>query len=345
MENEEHDFQIDAEELKSAVRADILAAQTDNRNTVEEAKARISDLVNRTGLLSCCDVDVEDEDPQNVEIPNNVRFSRRTDLLQADSETGMRKKLEAVGRKSLVDMEVVRLMDKDAVRDTKLEMKAFYTKTQKIAENVSKEFIKQHKETSQEIEDEKEKLKQQLIKFTNILPTSNATKNTDRFENLVQGIAEKSAADFDKTNKKSQELTKVAKTEFNTYMNEVFPTTKPTPEQILSESFIKDHIFTIKDKVLEDFNDRKVVVDQLVTNTKTSISYYPEKLVNGVKDFSQSSINTILEKAVGSENPENIEEVEYNQMGNSNNLTENKNLDVQETSIKDEQDTENGAKQ
>lgn len=300
------DLNINPSEIEKVVTRDLESAKRRNDVAVEETKTRISGFVNRYGeLLQCCSPE------KDVDITQDL-VHKEVDVIEAQvddtenvptSNVGpyVRKSIMALKEKAKIDVQVVQLMDEGQIKEKKMEMEEFYKNTLKVTRKIGKIIRNQHAGTKNEIEENKKIFENTMKDLAQKVPLPNApTENSnDFFANFVKGVAEKTAADFEETNKRSQEMTQATQEDVANYMNTVFPSRRVTLEELESERFIKSDIQRIQGKIVEDFNRHSRLANRSIDDAKKRISRCPEEVIEGMRKFSRMSAKKIREKAMG----------------------------------------------
>lgn len=304
-------FELDPSEIKSMMKADIIAAKSQNDQLVEETKNRISGLINRSVFLSCCksEIEVDVEEFGNYE-KHPTQLDDQNMKLTSGMETVLKKSLVALSQKAKTDVQVVRLMVKQATEETRDDVKAFYSHTKKTTQIVGKDLQRTYEKTINEIETRKKSFERKIKDITRNLPIPINSDNKEISVSILQELIEKSVKDFENTNEKSKEMTEAAKTDFLNRITTLFPPSRKTPEELQSETMLKENLLSLKDKVLEDIEDQKIETDESIRDTKLRLSRYPENALEQLKKFSQLSVEKVREKSniFKQDHIENIEE-------------------------------------
>lgn len=292
------DININPSEIKRVIANDLAAVKRRNDVEVEETKARISGFVSKYGeMLNCCSPREEDQD--QVEDFEIHPVSSKT----ATSGMGslVRKSLNAFTEKAKIDVQVLQLMDEEEIHLKKIEMQEFYKGTLNVTQKLGRKIQSHHTGTMKEIEETKKGFESTMKDLSSKLPLP-VPPNRDESNFLaefVKGVAEKSAVDFEETNKRSQAMAEAAKTDVSNYLNEVFPSHRMTLEQLQSEQFVHHDITDIRKKIARDFGRQNKSVQRSIEDTKTKVSQCPEEVFERVRNFSRMSAKKIRERALG----------------------------------------------
>lgn len=286
-EDEEENFP-DIAEIRETVTTDLLVAKKNNEKTVEETKAQISNLINNIATLNCCSTTNDDQvdtmdisEQDEIEIPDSI-WQENTGRKSKEIDIIVKKSISAFQEKAIIDLQVVRLMEKEEIHDASTEMQEFYNKTKHFAENFGKDILKKHSKTAKKIEDNKVQFGKNIVALAGGTSFGTESENLDSF---ITKLVEKSAADFEKGIQKSQEMTQVTRADLENYLSGVFPPSNVTVEELQSKEFLEKDFSNITNKIIQDFNEHEVNTRQSIKETKKRLAQYPEEIMNGVKNL------------------------------------------------------------
>lgn len=320
---------IDPNLSASQVKADLLAFKAENERAVQETKERISNFVYNTCLS--CFTSNDDKALNDEKVDENQRKTAVDNILK--------KSITTLTKKAKLDVQVVRLMDQESIKEHVKKMEKVAKQTKQIAKNVCKDLKGKHIKQAQEVDVTKKNIEDTLQRITNLTSSPNANEKSKTFIDYLNKLVEKSATDFHQTSQKTQEITQSTKIKLLNHIQTLFPPSKPTTEQIESEHYVKDPIQSFTTKVVEDVKIQKAVTKELITNTKDKISQYPKEVVEGMKKLSCLSLQYIKEKTGGFEIKENIKEESYemvellNKISNDQTTAQNSDTTADHTSI------------
>lgn len=286
-------FHVTSSEIRQIVTTDLVTAKENSERAIEETKAQISGLVNKLSILNCCGIP-QAEDGAELEIRNSDVQAKSSQV--QDFQVVLRKSVHAITEKAKLDMQVARLMDREEVKETSVELKEFYYKTKQATQLIGKQFRQKQAKSAKEVEENKQIIDKSLKEFAQNLPIQ---CNVDNLDNFLTSLVDKSAADFGKQNEKMTEMTEATKAHFSKYVSSVFPPVQVTTEELQSEDILKRDMSKIKDKIIEDIKIKKGATDQSIEEVKRCVSQYPEEILEKIKNIPTVSMKKIREKTFG----------------------------------------------
>lgn len=304
------DYSVTVDEIKTVITKDFTNAKNENTIGVEATKTYMSNLVNKCDFLNICRVqkaqvdgaeeneELDDEDDDVNSLSSDSSVNKK--INPRGIHNVLRRSLTAFKEKAKVDMKVVHLLDQEDIKETTLGMHDL------IRGSFGNKMKRNHKQTKKQIESNKVTFEGTVKQIADANSINNLSNVDNVVGSLIKEFVDKSAEDFEETNRNIQEVTYAAISEFSDYIRTIFPLPQVTEEELRSEEFVRKDILYLKDRLTSDLEESKTLADRSIIETKTKIGQMPGQILDGIKAIPKLPMRLLEESNVG-----NNEEKQY----------------------------------